>query len=132
MIVNLDFITNSSSTMEIVFIPRDFKVEFDKLASDWEDINYNEPDQELTQQDVDNLNILLDDYRRRGGEMYYDNGGDERCLAYYVMNHIPSEYVLGTVETNSDGNDSVFVIPREKIKEILEKDCQWVPSEPKS
>jgi len=118
MIINFDFITNSSSTVQIVFLPRDFRVELGK--GDF----YDDIETDLTQEDIDRLNIFLNDYRRNGGEMYADNGGDEKTLTYYVREYIPPEYVLGSCETGGDGNNSVFVISIEKVKAILEKELE--------
>lgn len=127
MKIKSDFVTNSSSTCYVVFVPNRF------IPSD-EDIK-KAIDEEKTYWDDDEYQPLLDDFEKtkeevmeclellKEGENIYRNeygdGVDHRIYSVVQMIVSSNGFDITSVEMPSDGGDTVVGVPEEKVIEII-------------
>lgn len=116
MIINTDFVTNSSSVVNIVIIPIDFKVEIQKLKT--RSLQEYKLKEETNKKYCQRLNLLLDSIREEGNLHSYNE--DEVPLIYYILEYLPKKYILDSFEMSNDGGQYILVLSRNKIKILLE------------
>ena len=127
MKIKSDFVTNSSSTCFIVFVPNSYVVSDQDLedavaenAKWWDD---DDEDQEpMTpvefKEEVQECIELL----KSGQDIYRDNYGDGiDYRVYSLVDHIVSNkgFGLSSIETGGDGLDQIAGVAEEKIIKIL-------------
>ena len=117
MKVKLSFVTNSSSTSYIVFIPNTFKPSPDdiidtyshRLDGGWfEECN----EDEIVKKVLEKIEDL------KCGEIIYEyDTYEEYAIISDLCNH--HDFILASVDISSDGNGTITNVKREKILEIL-------------
>lgn len=138
-----DFVTNSSTSCYIVYVPEGFKATIPHLQSLYKDSSYyielydsegNElTDDQLTdemwQQYCDNVNKILDEIRTGDGfdleELSYDYDSGSASLFNAVLN----PFIIRSVDVNGGGGTIIVPITRNIINEINEIDNQYANKE---
>jgi hypothetical protein len=131
MKIKADFVTNSSSSCFVVFVPNNY-VPDDKIIKacveenmDWWD-DEEESNETLTADDYvkmmrDEVKECLEDLKS-GNDIYKDNYGDGvDYKVYSVVDSLVSGegFGLTSVETSGDGLDQIVGVPEDKVIKIL-------------
>jgi hypothetical protein len=133
-IIKTDFVTNSSSTAYIVFIPTKYYPSRHDLMEAFDNIKDNWMDDELTTEELDKLFDEVSEvieYLKEGNEAigFYDGYADDctretwhSCLELCER----KGFVVGSVEIPSDGCSILQGIKEENIMGVL-ADCIDLP-----
>lgn len=120
MKVKLDFVTNSSSTAYVVFIPNNFKIDkeetlkFLPIDDDWTEEEYNSK--------LDEFHELID--MLKNGEDLWTYGGDGTDGELYsalldLCGHY--KFILSGCEMNGEGNNTILSVKEKDVQNILFK-----------
>lgn len=122
MLLKLDFVTNSSSTSYVVFIPNNFIFDRDKLEQATENF-YNFDVENINNEFIGKFNQILNNVKENGGVLTQEdwNGIEEKAVAAYLVDFLPKEYILSSFDTQSE-QGYVIVLDKKRIKNLLEKD----------
>jgi hypothetical protein len=127
MKIKSDFVTNSSSTCYVVFVPNRFvpsdeeiKEAIDEEKTYWSDDEYQPllDDFETTKEEVMECIESL----KEGGNIYrtdYGDGVDHRIYSVVQMIVSSNGFDITSVEMTSDGGDTILGVPEEKVIEIF-------------
>jgi len=130
MKIKTDFITNSSSTMYIFYIPESFELnksdifefseEFEWLFDENEKDRVNN-DASYEEYLLENLPNLFKELRTVGSLWTY--GDDQGCpqSIYYIIHNILKKYDLEiqTIEIGYEGSNQLITINPDRIKQIF-------------
>lgn len=130
MKIKTDFVTNSSSTCYVVFVPANYKLDDNALKAaieqnmEWWD--EEEEDPELTSDDY--VEMLRDEVieclqeLKEGNDIYKDNYGDGvDYKTYSTVDQLVGDLGFGltSVDTSGDGLDQIVGVQEEKVIKIL-------------
>lgn len=126
MKIKADFVTNSSSSCFVVFIPNNYKVSDEVLKKYIEEnIEWWDEEELTSEQYVESMRdevIECIESLKAGNDIYKDNYGDGvDYKVYATLDAIMSGEGFGvtSVETSGDGLDQIVGVPEEKIIKIL-------------
>jgi hypothetical protein len=127
MKIKADFVTNSSSSCFVVFVPSKYQLE-DEILKKYisENMGWWDDEEELTDDQYvemmrDEVAECIEDLKQ-GKDIYKDNYGDGvDYKVYATVDAIMSGEGFGvtSVETSGDGLDQIVGVPEEKIIKIL-------------
>lgn len=124
MIIKTDFVTNSSSTVFLVYIPKEYPFTRSKLIYHFNDQKkwYSKEDWEPydTRHQIENAcNVILD--RLKNGEPFYNWDDGIQYIFWNVVENLLDEegLIIHRVETGVSGNDCFYPISEESISNIM-------------
>jgi len=127
MKVKTDFVTNSSSTAYIVFIPNQYYPHKSEILGAYNTISDNISETPLCVQDeldklVDEVEMMFEELKETNEGIYpYDGYGDVTWEAWSTCLHICEnhDFVLEYVDIPSDNGNVIKGIPEERIWKVL-------------
>jgi len=121
MKIKSDFVTNSSSTAYVVFVPNAFKLNPVEAEEQYTAESYGDPDNIPYSPE-----ILLEmeeciESLKTGGELwFYGDEGTPQNVYYAVLNLCEShKLIMNSMEVGSEGGNTIMAITEERVKEVL-------------
>jgi len=121
MKIKVDFVTNSSSTSYVVFIPDKFKVTRNEAKSIYQNGYYGQQDAEFDDETFEDIERTIEELKN--GEVLWTYGDDEGTPAevYYTALEICNthQFIVADSEMGGEGNNSIFGIRQKNVVDIL-------------
>ena len=121
MKIKRDFVTNSSSTAMIVFIPEHYNLETERIIITDEYKDYLE-DEEPTKEEMlkvideitDNMNYL-----QSGEEISIDQYGRDKLIFFEIL--IKDDLILKKIDIDGPGATTIYPISLDELKKFVSK-----------
>lgn len=129
MKIKTDFVTNSSSTAYVVYIPKKFIITEDEMLNlmylDELDVFKDEEDETKRTQMIVQLGFQILEELKNGKNFHgMDYDEDDNRDKFNIAHSICSKYnfILDDIETGGgDGNDVIIAVTREQLDKIEKK-----------
>ena len=120
MKIKSDFVTNSSSTAYVVFIPNRFKANEHEIKKFYEDELYIDEDPKFSPLIIAEANEVIEKLKEGESIWTYSDEGLSSPIYYTILN-ICQKYkmVVSSSEMGGEGNNTIFGVREEKVHEIM-------------
>jgi hypothetical protein len=121
MKIKRDFVTNSSSTAMIVFIPEQYNLETERIVTTEEYKDYLE-DEEPTKEEMLNIIDKITDnmnYLQLGKEISIDQYGRDKLIFFEILSK--DDLILKKIEVDGPGATTVYPITLDELKGFISK-----------
>jgi len=127
MKIKIDFITNSSSTAYIVFVPNNFEVTSTQAYEVYKDTR-NGSDGEFTDEIFGDIEETLESLKEGDVLWSYGDDGNPDPPIYYAVLEICNinGFIVGTSSVGGEGNNSIIGIRQEDVIDILKNNIDLV------
>jgi len=120
MKIKVDFITNSSSTAYVVFIPNRFKANREEAAEYYRTDYYAEHDPEFDDDVFHDIEQSIETLKTGEYLWQYGDEGTPGAVYYAVLEIcMRNGLVVSSSEMGGEGNNSIFGVKEEQIIDIL-------------
>lgn len=129
MKIKSDFVTNSSSTCYVVFVPNrftptdeDIKEAIEEEKTYWDEDEYQPLLEEFAATKIEVIECL--ELLKEGENIYrndYGDGVDHKIYGIVQIIVSSNGFDITSVDMSSDGFDTIIGIPEEKVTKILTK-----------
>ena len=120
MKIKVDFITNSSSTAYVVFVPNKFKVNRDDARSMYREGFYGEQDSLFGDKTFNDMKESIEELKEGKHIWTYGDEGTPAAVYYAVLEICNRNgFIVSDSEFGGEGNNSIFGIKEEQVVEIL-------------
>jgi hypothetical protein len=124
MKVKIDFVTNSSSTIYIVYIPKDYPITLKKMVDAFNDQkNWSNPEDfepyntthQINNEFTHGLNFL------KNGEPLYSSDTEVPFIFWCAIRDVLTDegLIIADVETGSSGQNCLFPIKENQVNEFI-------------
>lgn len=121
MKIKRDFITNSSSTAYIVFIPEHYNLKVERiiLLSEYKD--YLEDEEPTKKQMLDTINEIMEDIDllKKGKEVGVGQYGCVKLILHDLLEE--ENFILKIIDIDSSGDNTFSPITLDELKNITSK-----------
>ena len=120
MKIKIDFVTNSSSTAYVVFIPNSFKVTREKAEEMFDAEYYAGRDEAFTDDILHDIEQSIELLKMGDYLWSYGDEGTPPAVYYAVLSICNDNgLVVSSSEMGGEGNNSIFGIKEEQVVDIL-------------
>lgn len=120
MKLKTDFVTNSSSTCYVAFVPAGSQITFEEYMNYSEDYYEDDAEQEEIQEELNNINRAITDLAA-GREVWNPEYDGEHYSFWALISWLREKgFIITSAETGGgDGMDSIVGLPMDKIKKVI-------------
>ena len=122
MIIKIDFVTNSSSTAHVVYIPDKFPITTKKIMDTFRNLEKWHEDQNYTQEEViEYFNVGMNQLKHKDYLNRYDNEEEIPNIIYSTIVEVLEQegLVIKSIESGVSGADMIVPVSDKKIKQLL-------------